>query len=465
MTHASFLRVFQMYKYLTIVFFVYLIFNINAESETLESALTNAYTNNPLINSKRAELRSLDENVSAATSQFFPRIEVIGSYSENNLEYGELDNTKTNPITGSFLINQKIFSGGKLINDRLSAINLVAAGRQSLRDIEQSILFQAAQAYFNYLKTEQIVKLQQNNLEVLRKRLEATKIQFEVGELTLTDVAQADARLSLAQSNLADARSLLKAREADYRSIIGYDPENLDDWTGEFYLPENENEAILIALKNNPQLKYYESIEKSSAYNISSKKSMLLPKISLRGEYIYAEEQSFLMSEDINQYQITGQIKIPIFYGGLNWSNIRKAQEINSRDKYLIIDGKRKIRSLVKKSFAEYNASKLRILATDKQKKATEIALEGVKQEFQLGTRTTLDILDAEQEFLDARVSSVKAINESNISLFQLLYYLGKLTPKNINMEFIKYDPNNNYNRVKTIKIGPNRNKVIGNVD
>ena len=146
--------------------------------------------------------------------------------------------------------------------------------------------FQAAQAYFNYLKTEQIVKLQQNNLEVLRERLEATKIQFEVGELTLTDVAQADARLSLAQSNLADARSLLKAREADYRSIIGYDPENLDDWTGEFYLPENENEAILIALKNNPQLKYYESIEKSSAYNISSKKSMLLPKISLRGEYI-----------------------------------------------------------------------------------------------------------------------------------------------------------------------------------
>ena len=149
-------------------------------------------------------------------------------------------------------------------------MNLVAAGRQSLRDIEQSILFQAAQAYFNYLKTEQIVKLQQNNLEVLRKRLEATKIQFEVGELTLTDVAQADARLSLAQSNLADARSLLKAREADYRSIIGYDPENLDEWTGEFNLPESENEAISIALKNNPQLKYYESIEKSSAYNILS---------------------------------------------------------------------------------------------------------------------------------------------------------------------------------------------------
>ena len=454
-----------MFNYLLIFFAIVFGSYSNIKAETLSSALSNAYLSNPIINSKRAELRSLDENVSAATSQFFPSIEAIGSYSENTLEYGELDKIKTNPLTGSFLINQKIFTGGKLINDRLSAINLVAAGRQKLNDSEQSILYQAAQAYFNYLKTEQIVKLQQNNFEVLSERLEATKIQFEVGELTLTDVAQAEARLSQAQSNLADARSLLKAREADYRSIIGLNPDNLEEWNEQLDIPLNEAEAISIALKNNPQLKYYENIERSSDYNVSSQKSMLSPQLSLRGEYIYAEDQSFLMSEDIDQYQITGQIKIPIFYGGLNWSNIRKAQEINSRDKYLIIDGKRKIRSYVKKSFAEYNASKLRISATEKQAQATEIALEGVKQEFQLGTRTTLDILDAEQEYLDARVSFVTAKNDSNISLFQLFYYLGTLTPENLNMNIKKYDPNKNYKRVRTIKIGPNRIKVIGNVD
>ena len=454
-----------MFNYLLIFFAIVFGSYSNIKAETLSSALSNAYLSNPIINSKRAELRSLDENVSAATSQFFPSIEAIGSYSENTLEYGELDKIKTNPLTGSFLINQKIFTGGKLINDRLSAINLVAAGRQKLNDSEQSILYQAAQAYFNYLKTEQIVKLQQNNFEVLSERLEATKIQFEVGELTLTDVAQAEARLSQAQSNLADARSLLKAREADYRSIIGLNPDNLEEWNEQLDIPLNEAEAISIALKNNPQLKYYENIERSSYYNVSSQKSMLSPQLSLRGEYIYAEDQSFLMSEDIDQYQITGQIKIPIFYGGLNWSNIRKAQEINSRDKYLIMDGKRKIRSYVKKSFAEYNASKLRISATEKQTQATEIALEGVKQEFQLGTRTTLDILDAEQEYLDARVSFVTAKNDSNTSLFQLFYYLGTLTPENLNMDIKKYDPNKNYKRVRTIKIGPNRIKVIGNVD
>ena len=117
-----------MNKYIILVLIVILgVSNINAKAETLSSALSNAYINNPIINSKRAELRSLDENVSAASSQFFPSIEVVGSYSENTLEYGELNKIKTNPLAGSVLINQKIFSGGKLINDRLSAINLVAA--------------------------------------------------------------------------------------------------------------------------------------------------------------------------------------------------------------------------------------------------------------------------------------------------------------------------------------------------
>lgn len=467
MTQASSLLTFEvikMFKHIT-VFIVIAFVNISVYSETLTSALSHAYTNNPIINSKRAELRSLDENVSAASSQFFPSIEVMGSYSENSLKYGDLDKVTTNPLVGSVSVNQKIFTGGRLISDRLSAVNLVAAGRQSLRDSEQNILFLAAKVYFNYLKTEQIVKLQQNNFEVLKERLDATKIQFEVGELTLTDVAQADARLSQAQSNLADARSLLQAREAEYRSIIGLNPSDLSEWNKTLKYPDNEDDAISMALNNNPLLKYNEKVERSSRYKVISQKSMLAPQLSLRGEYIYAEDQSFLMPDDIDQYQITGQVKIPIFYGGLSWSNIRKAQELNSRDRYLIVDAKRKIRSYVKTAYAEYSASILRISATEKQVGATDIALEGVKQEFELGTRTTLDILDAEQEYLDARVSLVTAKNDSNIALFLLSYYLGTLTPENLSLDVKIYNPNKNYKSVRTIKIGPQRIKVIGNVD
>jgi outer membrane protein len=192
---------------------------------------------------------------------------------------------------------------------------------------------------------------------------------------------------------------------------------------------------------------------------------MLSPKLSIKGEYIYAEDQSFLMPDDIDQYQLTGQVKIPIFYGGLNWSNIRKAQELNAKDKYLIIDAKRKIKGYVKTSYAEYNASILRISSAEKQVNATEIALEGVKQEFELGTRTTLDILDAEQEYLDARVSLVQARNDSNTAIFLLSYYLGTLTPENLSLNVQSYNPNKNYKRVSTIKIGAKRVKVIGNVD
>ena len=453
------------FKILIFVFLsISLLFN-NAKSENLEEALSNAYVSNPIINSKRAELRSFDEDVSAATSRFFPNIEVIGSYSETNLEYGELSKVKTNPLSGSISANQIIFAGGSLINNRLSAVNKVSAGRENLNYLEQELLYDAAEAYFNYLKSEQIVGLRESNLEVLKERLIATQIQFDVGELTLTDVAQAEARLSLAIATLAEARSRMQGTKANYKSIIGNDPEKLEPYIKKLFIPSSENEALLFALKQNPIIRFTEKSEKSSRYQVASNKGLLSPKISISGEYIYAEEGNFLMNENVDQYQITGTIKIPIFYGGLNWSNIRKAQEINTRDKYLIIDSKRQLKKFVKTTYANYKSSLLKISSTKEQVRANQIALEGVKQEFQLGTRTTLDILDAEQENLDARVALVRAENNSNISMFLLSFYLGNLSPHNLSLKVDPYDPKINYNSVKNTRIGLKRIQVIGNDD
>ena len=437
----------------------------NAKSENLEEALSNAYVSNPIINSKRAELRSLDEDVSAATSRFFPSIEISGNYSETNLEYGELDKVKTNPLSGSISANQIIFAGGSLINDRLAAVNKVSAGRANLNYLEQELLYNAAEAYFNYLKSEQIVNLRENNLQVLKERLLATQIQFDVGELTLTDVAQAEARLSMAVANLAEARSQKAASRASYKSIIGNNPEKLESYNKKLFIPSSEDKALLFALKHNPIINYTEKSEKSSMYQVASNKGLLSPKILVSGEYIYSEESNFLMNEDVDQYQITGTIKIPIFYGGLNWSKIRRAQEINARDKYLIIDSKRQLKKFVKTAYANYKSSLLRISSTKDQVRANEIALEGVKQEFQLGTRTTLDILDAEQENLDAMVALVRAENDSNISMFLLSFYLGNLLPESLSLTAESYNPKINYNRVKNTRIGLKRIQVIGNDD
>ena len=198
-----------------------LFLNTTLQANSLEEALSLAYKKNPSIQAKRAELRSNDELVSLSSSEFFPKIRFIGSYGELVTNYKEVDEIRLRPNVTKIEAEQIIFSGGRLVNNRSQSLNLVAASRADLEILEQEILFSAAEAFFNVLTNEKIVELREVNLDVLSERLEVAKIQFEVGELTLTDVAQSEARLSLSQANLAEARSNLEKSKAIYRSIIG----------------------------------------------------------------------------------------------------------------------------------------------------------------------------------------------------------------------------------------------------
>jgi len=160
-----------------------------------------------------------------------------------------------------------------------------------------------------------------------------------------------------------------------------------------------------------------------------------------------------------------GVLSIPIFSGGLNWSNIRKAQEINIRDKFHLVEARRYVTQEVKSSFSQYNSSLIKVNSTKKQFEANKIALEGVKEEFELGTRTNLDVLDAEQEFLDSQVSMISSENNLQLSMFYLLLSIGSLNPDVLSLPVSKYDPNLNYNKVKNIKLGWKRFKDIKNLD
>ena len=166
-----------------------------------------------------------------------------------------------------------------------------------------------------------------------------------------------------------------------------------------------------------------------------------------------------------DSYQVTGSISMPIFTGGLNWSNIRKAQEINNRDRYYLVESKRKLKSQIKKAFAQYTSSLSKIESSQKQVEANKIALEGVKIEFELGTRTNLDVLDAEREYLDSQVSQISEQNDSMLSRFFLLLSIGELTPEKLSLEINSYDPMKNYNKVRNFKIGWKGFKDIKNVD
>jgi outer membrane protein len=188
-----------------------------------------------------------------------------------------------------------------------------------------------------------------------------------------------------------------------------------------------------------------------------------LPSLSLKGEFSNSEEMLFNMDGDA--YQLMGVLSMPIFSGGLNWSNIRKAQEINIRDKFQLVEARRFVVQEVKSSFSQYHSSLIKVNSSKKQFEANKIALEGVKEEFELGTRTNLDVLDAEQEFLDSQVSMISSENNSKLSMFYLLLSVGSLNPDFLSLPVSKYDPNLNYNKVKNIKLGWKRFKDIKNLD
>ncbi len=448
-----------------IIFFLIFCLFLNTElfANTLEEALSLAYKNNPSIQAKRSDLRANDELVSISSSEFFPKIRIVGSYGESITNYKETDEIRLKPKVAKIEAEQIIFSGGRLVNNRSQSLNFVAASRADLNILEQEILFSAAEAFFNVLTSKKIVELREVNLDVLNERLEVAKIQFEVGELTLTDVAQSEARLSLSQANLAEARSNLEKSKAIYKSIIGVMPTNLSNDFIKFTLPTTLEEALSIANSKSPYIKFAEKSELSSRYGIKSAKSKLLPSVSLKGEFSNSEELLFSMDGDA--YQVMGVLSMPIFSGGLNWSNIRKAQEINIRDKFQLAEARRFVIKEVKSAFAQYNSSLIKVNSSKKQFEANKIALEGVKEEFELGTRTNLDVLDAEQEFLDSQVSVISSENNSKLSMFYLLLSIGSLNHDVLSLSASKYDPNLNYTKVKNIKLGWKRFKDIKNLD
>ena len=450
-----------MKKYIFLIFCLFL--NTQLLSNTLEEALSLAYKKNPLIQAKRADLRSDDELVSMSSSEFYPKIRIIGSYGETVVNYNETDEIKLKPNVAKIEAEQIIFSGGRLLNNRSQSLNFVAASRADLNILEQEILFAAAESFFNVLTNQKIVELREVNLDVLNERLEVAKIQFEVGELTLTDVAQSEARLSLSQANLAEARSNLEKSKAIYQSIIGVSPVNLSNDFIAFSLPTTIEEALSIANARSPYIKFAEKSELSSRYGIKSAKSKLLPSLSLIGEFSNSEEMLF--NTDGDAYQLMGVLSMPIFSGGLNWSNIRKAQEINIRDKFQLVEARRFVSQEVKSAFSQYNSSSIKVNSSKKQFEANKIALEGVKEEFELGTRTNLDVLDAEQEFLDSQVSMISSENNLKLSMFYLLLSVGSLNPDFLSLPISKYDPILNYNKVKNIKLGWKRFKDIKNLD
>lgn len=427
-----------------------------AHAETLTQALAAAYMTNPTLNAERAALRATDEEASQARSNYRPTISGslesayrnINSKAKGTSAITTLGGTH-HPESFSLTISQTLFRGLRTLNAIRQADAEIKSGRESLRAVEQTTLLDAATAYMDVVRDQAIVRLREGNIRVLSEQLKAAEDRFEVGEVTKTDVAQAEARRSGAVSQLSLAQSNFKTSRASYQRIIGHAPNHpVEPKPIDALLPQLLSGALSTAEAENPELLAAIFAEEASRYVIKQIIGEMLPEVSVEGTYTGALEPSLSLKSQTTK-TFKGRITIPFYSRGAPSSRARQAREINAQRQREIDAARAKENADVIAAWGRLMAARARIESDQTQVRANKIALDGVKEEEQVGQRTILDVLDAEQEFLDAQVTLVSSKRDKVVASYSLLTAIGRLSAVFLQLPVEKYDATAHYNRVK----------------
>lgn len=440
------------------------VFLTPAFGETLKAALEAAYTSNPSLLAERARLRATDEGVAQARAGWLPTITLQGSYGHQDIlskspgisEFGDLNqktNIKSDPLQGQAMVSLPVFRGGQTVFSTRQAKALVRAGRAGLHGVESQILLDAVTAFSDVIRDNAVVDLSKNNVQVLQRQLQASQDRFRVGEITRTDVAQSEARLSRARSNLIASEAALTASKSAYERVIGHSPvENLS-LPNLPALPSTEGEAATWALSGNPQMTASREVESASRNAVTAAKGALLPQFEVRGIFSHAEDNQITGNQqDVTQVQ--GVVTIPLYQGGATYSRIRQAKQTNNQNRIQIAETERALHEAVANAWEGLRSARSTIESSQEQVRANEIAFDGVSQEAQVGSRTTLDVLDAEQELLDSRVTLVRSQRNEYVASYALLSVIGQLTANDLNLNVDIYDPKRNSKRVRRQVVG-----------
>ncbi|MEP6784474.1 MAG: TolC family outer membrane protein [Sphingomonadales bacterium] len=427
-------------------------------AETLREALVKAYNTNPTITGARAGQRATDENVPIARSRGLPGLSATSTYSEY-VDPGA--NTFSAPgrqlsINGSLTV--PIYQGGAVLNATRAAETRVAAGQAGLRDTEASVFSQVVAAYMNVIRDSAIVALNQKQVNVLRVNLDATRDRFQIGDLTRTDVAQSESRLALARGQLESAESQLISSKENYIQLVGGAPAVLEAPPPLPNLPGSPDLAVAVAIDGNPGLAAAKQRREATRFDTKVARAGRLPKLSAFGSEGYADYLGSLSSigtgGSVSQTSRTTtvglQATIPIFQGGLPGAQVRQAQALESQQIETVTATERNIVAQTRSAYAAWQASNLLITSYETAVSAAELSLEGVKAENSVGNRSILDILNAEQELLNAQVNLVTARRNAYVAGFSLLAAMGKAGVNDLGLEGGPlYDPNVNYRRVR----------------
>lgn len=374
------------------------------------SALEYVYANNPKIKAQREAVKVADEGVAQAVSGFRPNAAVnFGRGRErigNAAETWDYDDAKSRSLT----VNQPIFSGGGTVASFMSAKKRVKAARANLSAVEQQVIFDAIVAYTDVVEKQSVLELNEKNVEVLQKQMDVTNARFKVGELTITDVSQAKARLALSQANQRQALGDLEATKATFKRTIGYDViDKIFLPSVPSGIPMSLEEAKDLAQSNNPALLTAHYNEQAANDDVYVRGSAILPTVNLQGTMSRADGNSLSALNKINEDAIMVNVSIPIYQSGAEWSRLREARNLAQEAKFNKLDTNMSVVENANISWEAYNTSKAIIVSNEAAVDAAETALNGVRKENEFGVRTILDVLNAEEETFSAKVNLVKA--------------------------------------------------------
>jgi outer membrane protein len=432
---------------------------------TLAEALAATYANQPALQAERAKLRATDEAVPQALAGWRPTVILSG-----NGGYGDgksviaasggpgrsLVTTRTQRDVGvaQATVTQPIYTGGKQQASINRAKNQVMAERATLINQEQTSFTNVINAYVGVIQAQQLLALNINNEQVLAKQLQATNDRFRVGEITRTDVAQAEAALANATAQRQQAEGNLQTARGTYQQVVGYLPPGDLVEPQPLALPaKTEQDATVLASNNNPQVVAALFNDAAAKDNVDIQLAQLLPQVSLQGQ-MFEQSQSASRFGETNGYQIVAALSVPIYQGGTEYSQVRQAKQVAQQSNKQVADARRTVVQNTVQAWETLAAQKASADSTRQAIRANEIALEGVEREAIVGSRTTLDVLNAQQALLSSRVTLVQNLAQVVIASYAVASSIGRLTARDLHLPVPLYDETAYYNAVKNKWVG-----------
>lgn len=427
----------------------------SARAETLLDALASAYVNNPSLQAERATVRITDEKLPQALSNWRPSVvmdaEAGGTAVQSNTAVNQRQHR--DPRSLELTVTQPLFRGGRTVAATKEAENTVLAARARLTGTEQTVLLDAVTAYTNVLRDQAVLELNINNEHVLTRQLEATRDRFNVGEITRTDVNQAESRLATATASRIRAEGNLISSRANYRKIIGDTPRDLQPANQPQAMPVNEDEAMRLALINDPDIIAAEYDALASTDNTDNVQGELLPSLNLEGRANTSLDASG-QGTRTETYEALLKLSVPFYEKGAVYSRLREAKQRTGLRRAQVDVARRNSIEEVTRSWEALQTARAQMVAFQAAIEAAAVALEGVQREAEVGSRTLLDVLDAEQELLDARVSLVGAQRDETVAAYRLKAAAGQLTARQLGLAVDFYDPSVHYDEVRGKWIG-----------